>query len=176
MASKVLLMGLLILLGGIVSIVIGNSVRRSDQLLQKWPTVQGTILSSSIIRTTRARLRVGATRGGASPNPTYAIEPVWRLDVDYRYTVGGVEYIGHDATPSLLVEKIQSTDSVASPQMQSIAAKLAAGSGIAVHYNPRNPKQAYLAYIDNPTRVGLFRVGWICIVIGLVMSIGSRFL
>jgi hypothetical protein len=74
-----------------------------------------------------------------------------------------------------MVEKIQSTDTTASPQMQSIAAKFTAGSEIAVHYNPGNPKQAYLTYIDNPQRAGLFRVGWLCIVIGLLISVGSRF-
>src|SRR5215472_9202677 len=77
MAGKILLLGLLIVLGGIISVAIGISARSSDQLLKKWPTVRGTILSSSIIRTTRARLRVGATRGGASPDPSYAVDPVW---------------------------------------------------------------------------------------------------
>jgi len=176
MAGKVLLLGLLIVLGGIMSVAIGISARSSDQLLKKWPTVRGTILSSSIIRTTRARLRVGATRGGASPDPSYAVDPVWALAVDFRYTVGGAEYIGHDATSSLMVERIQSLDSSASPQMQSIAARLTAGLETAVHYNPGNPKQAYLTYIDNPQREGLFRVGWFCIVIGFLISIGSRFL
>jgi len=101
---------------------------------------------------------------------------VGALAVDFRYTVGGAEYIGHDATSSLMVERIQSLDSSASPQMQSIAARLTAGLETAVHYNPGNPKQAYLTYIDNPQREGLFRVGWFCIVIGFLISIGSRFL
>jgi hypothetical protein len=176
MAGKVLLMGLLILAGGIVSIVIGYSARSRDQLLKKWPTVQGTILNSSIVRTTRARLRVGATRGVASPNPGYTEDAVWALEVDYRYTTGGVEYIGHDATSSLLVEKIRNANTPASQQMQSIAAGLPAGSETAVHYNPGNPQQAYLVYIDTPQRAGLFRVGWLCLVIGLAVAVVSRFL
>jgi hypothetical protein len=176
MAGKVFLMGLLILGGGIVSIVIGYSARSRDQLLKKWPAVQGTILSSAIVRTTRARLRVGATRGVAAPNPGYTEDQVWALDVVYRYKVGGVECIGHDATSSVLVEKITKTNIAASPRMQSIAAQLPAGSEMAVHYNPGNPQQAYLVYIDTPQRAGLFGVGWLCFVIGLAVTIVSRFL
>lgn len=176
MSGKLFLLGLLILAGGIVTVLIGNSVRKHDQLLKSWPTVQGRILSSSIVRTSRARVRMGPTLGGGSPEPTYIVDPVWALAVDFRYSVNGVEYIGHNPTSSLLVEKIQSAGTAASREMHSIAEHLPAGSDVAVHYNPRNPGQGYVTFIDDPQKAKLFRVGWICFGIGLVLAIGSRFL
>lgn len=176
MGGKVLVLGLLMVGGGIVSIALGYSVQRRDQVLKSWPSAPGTIVSSSIIRTTQARLRVPATRGGASPDPTYRRDLVWALAVQYQYSVGGKVYIGYDATSSLLVENIHSTGNPPSPRMQSLATQLVAGSHTAVHYNPDAPEQSYLAYIDAPGKARSFRIGGFCVVAGLLVAAAGRVL
>jgi len=160
--------------GGVVSILLGYSVQGHDQVLENWPSVLGMVASCSIVKTTQARLRVPATHGGASPEPTYREDPVWAISVEYHYSVGGKPYTGREATSALLVENIRGNGSAPSSRMQSLAAQFPPGSQAEVHYDPADPGRSYLVPIGDPGKARLFRTGGICVIAGLLVAAGSR--
>jgi hypothetical protein len=176
MGGKLLLIGLLIIGGGVVSLALGYSAQRRDNALRKWPSVQGTVGACSIVKTTEARLRVPVTTGGASPDPSYRLDRVWAISVEYHYPINGKTYGGREATSSLLLENIRGNESAPSPRMQALAARITPGSEMDVHYNPSDPHQSYLIFIDDPGKPRLFRTGVFCVALGILVAAGSRFL
>jgi len=145
-------------------------------MLRKWPSLQGTVVSCTIVKTTQARVRVPATRGGASPEPTYREDPVWAIAAEYLYSVDGRMYTGHEATSALLLEKIRGNESAPSSRMQSLAEQFRPGTKAAVHYDPADHGRSYLVPVDDPGKARPFRTGGICVIAGLLVATGSRLL
>ena len=171
-----MILGLLMVSGGAVSIALGYSVQRRDQVLKNWPSVPGTVVSCSIVKTTQARLRVPATRGGASPEPTYRQDPVWAIVVEYHYSVDGKMHTGHEATSALLLENVRGNESAPSDRMRSLAARISPEAHADVHYDSVDPHQSYLIYIDDPGKARLFQTGGICMIGGILVAGCSKLL
>jgi hypothetical protein len=50
--------------------------------------------------------------------------------------------------------------------MRCLAAKLAPGTEVEIHVNPRDPHISYAIYIDDPGKAPLYRTGAFCAATG----------
>jgi hypothetical protein len=176
MGPKVMLIALVVFFGGVVSIAFGYAAHRRDLALRRWPTAIGRIVSCKIIQTTDARLRAPAHSAAPRPEPDYKFIDVWAMDVEYRYTVDGVERTGYRATSSRLVENMRKDNPEPGVQLKTLQAQFPAESPVRVHYDPANPTESYLAYIDSPGKRSLFKTGVGLAVVGLAIGIAGKVL
>jgi hypothetical protein len=176
MAGKLLVLGLVILLGGVVCLALGYSVQRKDGGLKAWPLVAGKVVSCSVVRTTVDRLHMPITRASTPPDPKYSHDPVWAIAVEYQYTAGGRQHSGYEATSAPLYEEIARDGGGPSERLQSLAAQLTPGAQHDIHCDPADPHRSYAIYIDDPGKAPLYRAGAICSTIGLLLVVGSRML
>jgi hypothetical protein len=176
MGDKLLQLALAIAVLGVATLAFGYAAYRRDMVLKQWPFVPATIISSKIIRTTQARLRSHARDPQPPAEPDYKIVDVWALDVAYQYVVSGREITGYQATANLLVEDVGKQDTGPGTRLQGLISQLPAGAVVPAHYNPTDPSESYLLYIDSPGRAPLFRAGAVLTAIALAAAIGSRLL
>nr|WP_255775753.1 DUF3592 domain-containing protein [Microbulbifer sediminum] len=102
------------------------------------------------------KAEVSLKRSSAGGNATY----FYGLDVLYRYTVGGHEYTGSNYHWEGYGSQSEKKANRAAEKLRSI------GSGLMVHYNPRNPCESVIY----PTVPILYFIGAI---VGLGMSLAS---
>ena len=170
MGSRLLVVGLVMIVCGAVCLALGYSAQRRDGVLKSWPSVAGKVISCSVVRTVQDRLHSSVTRASTPPDPKYSHDPVWAIATEYEYSARGKPLRGYEATSALLVEDIIDRASAPGARMQSLAAQLAPGTELNIHYNPADPRQSYAIYIDTPGKERLYRAGGICAAIGLLLS------
>jgi hypothetical protein len=175
MAGKLTLLGILVICGGLISLALGYMTHRQDAVLRKWPVVRGQVLSAQIVKTTQARLVLPARSTGSAPDPTYRKDLVWALAVEYQYTVEEKMFTGYRSTSSLLVEDIRMGILEPSEKLRALCSQILVEKERPVHYDPINPRESYLLYVDNPRKAQMHGTGWICVVIGLAMIAAAKF-
>ena len=174
MGDKFLMLGLLIVAGGLVSVGFGYAAHRRDLALQNWPTVPGTIVSCKIVQATEGRLRAPAHSAAPRPEADYQFSQVWTLEVEYRYTVQGVARTGHRATSGHWVEPVLPGNPEPGPRLQGLRAQWVEGAAVAVHYDPAQPAESYLAHVESPGKDSLFRTGLGLVITGLIVVLGGQ--
>jgi hypothetical protein len=176
MGDKLLQLAFVIAVGGAGALAFGYAAYRRDMVLKQWPSTSATMVFSKIVRTTQARLRSHARDRQRATEPDYKIVDVWALDVQYQYVVNGRDLTGYRATANLLVEGIRKQDTGPGERLRALSAQLPPGAVVPVHYDPGDPSESYLLYIDSPGRATLFRTGAVLAAIGLAVALGSRLL
>ena len=174
MADKLFIIGIFIGVGGLASLGFGYATDQRDKILKQWPSTDGTILTSEIVRTTQALARSPAHSVTAPTDPGYRYVNVWALDVEYRYRVNGQQYTGKRATANLIVERIWKEDQAPSPDIRRLQAQMPVSANLPVHYDSSNPRDSYVIYTESPGKLRLFRTGSILLVIGVLVAIASK--
>ena len=174
MADKIIILGLFVFFGGAVSLALGLASQRRESAMKKWPTVQGTMVSSQVVRTVDARLRSPAYSRLTPSDTGYDMFDVWALDVAYSYVVEGAAYEGARAVSSWLVQKIEKGTDVPCAELREIQAQFPAGAEVPVHYDPANPAESYLFYRRSPQADSNLKTGLALALVGGVMAVASR--
>lgn len=122
---------------------------------RRWPTVQGTILSS----TTTVRMPEREAADEQSRSLDEPPQPLYRPEVRYTYTVGGRSFTG---------ERISTTDVEVSSETyaRSIAQRYVPGTPVAVRHDPSDPAQAVL-------EPGIHLASWLLPAAGILFLIVS---
>lgn len=102
-----------------------------------WPVVDGSVVACSL-----------------DVQPGQRRADVTAVSVSYEYTVAGHSYTGTRVHPTYAAN-------AQTEAHEKLAARLAVGSPVSVHFLPSDPKQAYLA-------VGQISSGWLPLVVGMV--------
>ena len=171
-ASRGILLGALIALGGFVALVIGFVWLRSDAERRDWPTASGTLRSVRLAKVDRARLYIEARRSDPLPEPMYQHDTVWTVEVDYDFMVGGQRYAGDRATSSRRVEPADTDPPSAA--LRELAAGFKPGAAVTVHYRANDPEQSYLVYFENPQIRRAWWIGGALLAVGLALIAALR--
>ena len=155
-------------------LLLAYSAHRKDQERENWSRTTGMVTSSEVVRTTIARLRIPARSATPPPQPTYHEDPVWAIEVSYRYSAGGKDRIGHDATSRLIVEEIRGDASGPGAELAALAGRIPPGVEHDVYFDPGDPGESYLVYVDSPGKASLFRVGVVCLLVGAMVALGGK--
>lgn len=93
----------------------------------QWPTTEGTIIASGIVRESSSSTNTTVSTGGS----------VYKPEVAYRYEVGGKEYVSN---------RIELMDISTSNRgrAESIGSAYNTGDRVRVYYDPGNPERAVL--------------------------------
>ena len=174
MSNKLLQLGLLILAGGFASMAFGLAAQRRDMALKRWPAVPGQVVSSRIGQTTEAQFVAPAHSATPRSEPDYKLNPVWAVQVEYRYQVAGTDFTAYRATSCHLVEQVQAGAPEPGEPLNSVLAQCPAGARVQVHYNPANPAESYLIYLASPGIMPLFKTGGLLIGVGLLIGLAGR--
>lgn len=105
------------------------TIRQLVAACQRWPTVEGVILDSTI--EFDKDVWFGGEPGNYSPG-------VFSPTIRYRYTVKGREFIGDQVAPGGIVHTSSKAGAIRWTQ------RFPPGARVRVHYNPRSPAEAYL--------------------------------
>jgi hypothetical protein len=176
MLGKMSLLGIVIIIGGIASLAFGYAANRRDKALQKWPSALGFVISSKIAQTSQARLQSPAHNRLPRSKPDYRQVNVWAIEAEYRFAVLGREYLGFRATSNPIVDEVR--DKAAGPGMtlRVLRAKIPEGMQVPVYYNPDDPKESYLLFVESPRKKSLFRIGISLVLAGSAIVFVSRIL
>ncbi|HEX8823743.1 MAG TPA: DUF3592 domain-containing protein [Archangium sp.] len=158
---KPLLLSLLstisVVLGLVGLVVIGWGLRRMSQAsrTRKWPTTQGSILSS----TTVSRIAPPVPRPGEDEEETAARPPqtLYRPEVTYTYKVGQRSFTG----TALGSDEVEISSE---RQARDHAARYVPGSPVTVYYDPEDPQRALL-------EPGIQATSWVLPTVGVVFLI-----
>ncbi len=174
MVPKLTFLALLIISGGLASFAFGLAAHRRDLALKRWPAVPGQVVSSRIGQTTEAQFLAPAHSATPRSEPDYKMNPVWAVQVEYRYQVAGTDYTAYRATSCHLVEQIPAGEAQPGAQLNSVLAQCPAGARVQVHYNPANPAESYLFYLASPGIMPLYKTGSLLIGVGLLIGLAGR--
>lgn len=121
--NGILIAAVLMGLFGLIFAIVGIVANRKAELSKSWPTVQGQVLTSTIVQ------HESTDSDGASST---SYEPL----VEYRYSVIGSPLIGK----KIAFGANQFTYNTA----QKIISRYPPGAAVQVHYNPEKPSQSVL--------------------------------
>jgi hypothetical protein len=147
--DRLMPVALLLLVGGLVLLPLGWRWLGQDRERAAWPTTGGVLESVRIEKIDLARLESPTRYTTPTPEGKYRRDPVWMLDVKYRYAVGGRSYAGERATSYVLYENASDPSSQPSATLRELQACLLAGP-VQVHYHPEDPERSYLFFVPNP--------------------------
>lgn len=125
------------------------SIKKS-KAQQKWPTVNGTVISTKINETYTKKKRE------------------YTPSVTYGYTVNGTQYTSNRI--SFAVRQYQKRS-----KASSIVNRYRAGSQVVVHYNPLNPAEAVLKVGVNKIFYIIYAVGIILLIVGVIAFFRDSF-
>jgi hypothetical protein len=153
-----LLSTLSVILGLVGLWVLGLGLRRMAQASRsrRWPTAQGTLLSSTVAQRSAPPLRRDEDDEDAPPAPP---QTLYRPQVEYRYSVGPQAFTG----TSLALEELEVSSE---EHARKHAARYVPGSPVTVYYDPQNPGRAVL-------EPGVRAVSWALPVVGVVFLIAT---
>lgn len=143
--------GLTLLLAGGGLAAAGRLADQAQAVYEDWVTVEGVMLTCSIVKRTVELTRYQSTRGTAGGFGSESVT-VWDLQVSYRYFEEGRDRIGTTLANIAQYERITG-NGVPSDRLKELAARYAPDRHIPVLYNPNNPDEAVLmieraAWID----------------------------
>lgn len=124
MAFVPLVLGLVLALVGAVFVVISVRSRKKAEQSMKWPTVQGTVISSIV--------REQKDYDHEDHHVNYTYEPY----VEYEYAVGGTPMSGHKLSFG--------ANSFDHQTARRVVERYPSGESVIVHYNPAKPGEAVL--------------------------------
>jgi hypothetical protein len=148
--------GVALAVAGVVVFMVGLWRMRQAARTRRWPTVQGTVLSSTT-----------ASRQGPPPPPLASEDAdaerppqtLYRPLVKYTYTVGSRTYTSETLGPD---DVEHSSERLA----REHAARYAPSAPVTVYYDPNDPGRAYL-------EPGIHAVSWLLPAISLVFLLVS---
>ena len=149
------------LCGGILFSIIGIWYLAQARQTLDWPSVEGKVLSSSVLARQSSRRQVGETSGGVSFYPR----------VRFEYSVAGVSYQGDQVSVGEVGRAFRTS-------AEAVSGKYRPGQGVTVFYDPLQPGRSVLepgvqgtTYFWLGIGVGLIGVG---LLIAVVAPIGLR--
>jgi hypothetical protein len=176
MNPRVILLGVAVVVSGLTALAFGYAAHRQDMELRKWPSAAGRIMSSKIMRTTNARLKSSLHESNKQAKREYDLVDVWVFDVEYHYTFDGVDYIGSRATSCHFMEDIKKDDTGPGETLRTLETRYPANTAAAVRYNPADPSESYLSYLESPRKYSLFKAGGALLILGMVIAlVGKQF-
>jgi len=135
---------------GIALLVFGQRERQKAKATEKWPTVNGNIVSARIDQQTRTERSQGRTYTRTTYTPV----------VEYAYEAGGKPFQGNRIFPGSNMSYDLNT-------AQGILNRYQPGQATTVHYDPADPAQAVLETKTKGSVVFMI-IGGVCLVLGLV--------
>lgn len=112
---------------------------RNDKRVRSWPTVSGTVVSSSIVDTTLGRAAGARNRSTRTPARI--------LQVQYEYEVGSNRYTGtRFSNQNPPTEFVRSSPDGPGAELQEALRRYSPGTAVEVHYSAARPEHAYLVY------------------------------
>lgn len=141
---------------------------RSVRARKAWPTAQGTVRQSAVVRTTRAYYMT-PTVNRTNNDGYYENRPIWELDVRIDFQVNGVAYTCTRATPMDEVDLVADSPHGPSSRMQAWQAQLPVGAVLPVHYDPADPQESYALYSESPQIRSALNISLVLLLIGLAL-------
>jgi len=148
--------GVVLVALGVAAILWGLGNVRHGRASESWPTTEGIVIMSEIARTT-----------STSTGKTRKTTTNYRANVEYEYTVGGVDYKRDQISFGQFSTSSRS-------QAQLVVNRYRVGESVQVHYDPDKPEVSLLE-----PGVGFMTylpaaVGGVFILLGVVFFLASR--
>ena len=154
-----LAVGIIFALVGAGIVYLGINAYLGSAATVNWPSVTGTILTSSVNTTYQCTNTGGTGTYGTAQSCGYVYTPL----VSYRYIVNGITYTGHNIN----LNYVSSDSASAYAQVQEYQV----GTNVSVYYNPQAP---YTAVLQTGATVGnlfLPLFGAAFLIVGIILAI-----
>jgi hypothetical protein len=151
------LVGLLLLVGGIISLYSGLKKSRLIKDSKNWPTALGKVVTSNYYR----RRTFNEIAPGAWMKEYY-----YEIWIKYDYSISGKTY----TSERICVDKVKSVNS--SDEAEDFIEEYPRGGSVTVYYDPTNPRLAILELSEEDNNFTyLFSIAML--VIGVFILIGN---
>lgn len=173
--SKLVPFGWLAILAALGAFAFHIYIHRLETASKDWPTASAQILSSRIVKATRASLRTSLTSTVPYRDPRYDNEEVWALNVEYSYKVNEESFSGNKATSIDHASIVRPGTAGPNADMVALANELPEGKMTQAHYNPSDPSESYLIYMESGGNKTVLTTAWVLVGLGILMIAAPSF-